>query len=130
MRIGGVGVPLTFMGEGESRPLLRLMILRSTVNACGMLNQKSSSRATRSAGRPDTAAAADWARAMASLWKAARTVAAEEKKRRRCIEQANRVSVQNSNPSRDSNGPVLLRRSPHEPNPALTPPPPNAHNLS
>src|SRR5712691_6072547 len=83
------------------------MILRSTVNACRMLNQKSSSRATRSAGRPDTAAPADWARATASLWKAARTLAAEEKKRRRCIEQANRVSVQNSNLNRDSNGAVL-----------------------
>ena len=46
-----ISVSITVLGAGETPPLLRLIMLRSTVNACRTLNQKSSSRATVSAGR-------------------------------------------------------------------------------
>ena len=63
---------MTMFGDGETPPLFRLIILRSTVKAWRMLSQKSSSRATVSAGRPETTEPADWARAIESTWKAAK----------------------------------------------------------
>src|SRR5258708_5089957 len=76
---------MTILGDGETPPLLRLIMLRSTVKAWRMLSQKSSSRATVSAGRVATDWAADWARATESTWKAATAPAVELRNRRRCI---------------------------------------------
>ena len=86
-----ISVSMTTLGDGETPPLLRLIRFRSTTKACRTLNQKSSSRATASAGRPETDAAALWARAMKSFWKAA-TPAAEARNPRRCIQPDNSVS--------------------------------------
>ena len=46
---------MTIFGEGDTPPLFRLTMLRSTVKAWRIFIQKSSSRATVSAARPVTA---------------------------------------------------------------------------
>jgi hypothetical protein len=52
----------TTQGEGETPPLFRLMILRSTVNACWISRQKLSSRAISSALRPTVDLVAEYTR--------------------------------------------------------------------
>src|SRR5882724_1939921 len=72
----------TTLGDGQTPPLFRLTMLRSTVKACWISRQKSSSRAACSGVRSLTEDAAARARLMESAFSAASPVAARRNIRR------------------------------------------------
>src|SRR5713101_2915116 len=72
----------TTLGDGQTPPLFRLTMLRSTVKACWISRQKSSSRATCSAVRSLMEDAAARARLIESAFSAASPVAARRNVRR------------------------------------------------
>src|SRR5260370_25878349 len=72
----------TTLGDGQTPPLFKLTMLRSTVNACWISRQKSSSRAACSGVRPSMEDAAARARLMESALSAASPVAARRNVRR------------------------------------------------